>query len=228
MGEPSITPDVYNALVAAFQSRPGNILAAADAVGVNRNTARKAWSGEYARWYSWAPSIRSVVARPSEPRDGGGRVATVSAIRPDRTIVARPVPHLAAPPPVADSLPVREPDDGGDTVRTAQDRLLATARRTLHRYLDAMERQAPVLASTMEFLTHATRSYAESLSGGALVTLRDLADLASIVATITTTVDRATGAAERLVAAERKLNPTTVESDSDGWAEAIGSGVCHE
>lgn len=244
MNPPSITPATYTALVAAFGKRPGNIARAAADAGVNRNTARKAWTGGYVAQFSWAPAISAVLdgtaplpVFPIAPEsDAAPRRSPPVPIRalPDRTTVVleRPRPNLRKPSPVA-ATPAFSPDERPaerDPRTAAQNRALADVRRLLSARVESMARQGPAFDAYMEWLMNAAMSYAESMSDGAHVTLRDLMDAAQVGGMIASVWDRFAQSTERAVATERKLNPpppasretNTTQMGSDELKQKLG------
>lgn len=224
MSAPTITPDLYSALLRSFRAGKTGRAASRDA-GCTHPVAIKAYSGAYASRYSWAPAIRDVVAGIiAEP--------VMPSVWPPPPL-APPSPRPDAPPPTLTIVrPIRPPKDAGpekprpslsapaertetpldDIVSadptTAGNQALALHRGALAARARAIARSGPDFDRYFEWLVKAMVSYAESMSGpNVAVSLSDLLDAAQIGGIVATTVDKIGAALERAVAAERKLNP---------------------
>lgn len=64
-GTRRISAKFYEGLVEAFRANPGNISAAAKAVGTSRPTAKRGWERGWDK-FEWAPAIREVIANEQE------------------------------------------------------------------------------------------------------------------------------------------------------------------
>lgn len=64
-GTRRISLEFYEGLVEAFRANPGNITAAAKAVGTSRPTAKRGWLRGWEK-FDWAPPIQDVIANEQE------------------------------------------------------------------------------------------------------------------------------------------------------------------
>ncbi len=64
-GTRRISAEFYEGLVEAFRANPGNITAAAKAVGTSRPTAKRGWLRGWEK-FDWAPPIQDVIANEQE------------------------------------------------------------------------------------------------------------------------------------------------------------------
>lgn len=231
---PSITPSVYSALLHAYRTGGDGLTdrVAGGLAGCSREVARKAYTGHYAKALPWAPAIRDVVAgiiaepvmprvwppppvrpKPAAPDALPPSLAIVRPLRPAKEPADKPRPGLSAPPERS-----AEPQDVDASADPATAGLAAMAlhRGALTGRARAIARSGPYFDAYFEWLVKGMVRYAESMSGpDAVVSLGDLLDAAQIAGIVAGTMDKIGAALERVVAAERKLNPPTSKPPTD-------------
>lgn len=236
MSAPTITPDLYLALLRSFRAGKTGRAASRDA-GCTHPVAIKAYSGAYASRYSWAPAIRDVVAgiiaEPTMPRvwpppvmpklDPPKPPPRLSVVREPK--LREPVPGLdpgipapLPPPPTRDAAPSAIVPTGNDGLDA-----LAEYRVSLTQRARAMASAGEDLDRVVKWLARALVEFAESMSQrGAAVGLHDLTSMAQAIGLVASSMDKFGAALERAVAAEAKLQPKEKPKDEgDGWAEVM-------
>jgi len=222
----AINRATYTLLLEAFTEKPGNILNAAKHAGCNRATARKAWNGDYAA-LPWAPCIRDVVeGRTAPPSPALALVPKLDDPKKTREVIRASSKPRTAPnpkPPADDGAvlpgtPVECDDSDDDTTedgseqRTkSQNAAVALTRRGLAARARALLESGQNFDRSLSWLFYATAKYmqkmGEDAERGELPDVKELVGAAQVSAMLTGILKDLGTSAEKITAAERKLNP---------------------
>jgi len=220
---------IYTALLEAFTEKPGNIMHAAKRAGCNRATARKAWNGEYSA-LPWAPCIRDVVeGRTPPPAPGLALVPKIDDPRVTRAIIrgaARkpPEPEPPSAPPLElegeDDIEDDATEDGSEARTKSQHAALALSRRGLAARARALLTSGHKYDRFIEGLLAACAAYADDMLAhakkGHVPSVKDLVSAAQVASMLTGVLKDLGASAEKITAAERKLNPPAPKRSRNG------------